>query len=382
MEANSQNTAQVSRRFEELDSLRGIAAVAVIFHHYLYLLPPICDQQNLAKYWLITHTPLHMFWAGREAVLFFFVLSGFVLSLPFHSRSVPYGPFIVKRILRIYMPYLAAVGIAFAASQLFSRGGIPELSRWFNSKWIDPITWSDAIQHVLLIGSFKNGQFNPVLWSLVHEMRISLLFPLIMLLVTRRHWLTSLAVGFVISGVAQYLTHHFDAIELPKQDYIATFEYIILFVVGALLARHRYVLLSRYAKLGKPAKYSLVVLASVLYTYRWCVFPDARILHIAYFDDLMITAGVCIFIMTGLATKSASKLLTARPVVYTGRISYSIYLFHGILLLTFTNLLYGLVPLWAVLILTLVSTFVVSALSFKYLEVPSISIGRKLAARL
>lgn len=112
------------------------------------------------------------------------------------------------------------------------------------------------------------------------------------------------------------------------------------------------------------------------------MFPDARILHIAYFDDLMITAGVCIFIMTGLATKSASKLLTARPVVYTGRISYSIYLFHGILLLTFTNLLYGLVPLWAVLILTLVSTFVVSALSFKYLEVPSISIGRKLAARL
>ncbi len=372
----------MQRRFEELDSLRGIAAVAVIFHHYLYLLPPICDQQRLPEFELITHTPLHIFWAGREAVLFFFVLSGFVLSLPFQDRKVPYGQFIAKRICRIYIPYLAAVCLAFGARHVFARGGIPELSSWFNSTWTDPITMRAAAEHFLLIGYFNNMQFDPVLWSLVHEMRISIIFPALMLMVTRAKWQTALAAGFVISGAAHFFTGHFHAFPIPEQDYIMTLHFIIMFVVGALMARHRWLLMERYARLAKPVKVALALLASVLYTYKWSVLPDVKLLHIYYFDDLMTTAGVCIFILTGLAAPSASRMLTAKPLVFTGRISYSIYLLHAILLLTFVNVLYGVAPLWTILPMTLVSTFGLSALMYKMVEEPSINVGRKLAASL
>ena len=366
------------RRFEELDSLRGLAAVAVIFHHFLYLLPAICDEQRAPQFLLITYTPLHTFWAGREAVLFFFLLSGFVLSLPFQERRVPYTPFIIKRVFRIYMPYLAAVCVAFAARTAFSREGLPELSAWANRAWIEPVTLSAAVQHLLLIGSFDNMQFDPVLWSLVHEMRISIIFPALMLLVTRTWWGTSLCIGLIVSAIAHLVSGHTSFLE--RTDYVETFKYVYLFVIGALMARHRQPILERYSRLGRPANYCLLTAATVFYTYKYSVLPDVEVLHKHYFDDLMVTVGIAIFILTALAATSASRLLTARPLVFTGKISYSIYLFHAILPFAWTNLLFGKVPLWTILPLTLVSTFLVSALMYKAVEEPSISIGRSLAA--
>lgn len=368
------------RRFEELDSLRGLAAVAVVFHHFLYLLPAICDEQRLPQFWLITYTPLHIFWAGREAVLFFFLLSGFVLSLPFLDHRVPLAPFLVKRVFRIYMPYLAAVFTAFAASTAFSRGGIPELSAWVNRAWMEPVTLRAAVQHFFLIGSFDNMQFDPVLWSLVHEMRISIMFPALMLLVMRKNWVTALSVGLVVSAIAHLISGHTTFME--RTDYVDTFKFVYLFIVGAVLAQHRWRIVEYYSRLSRPVKYFLVIIATVFYTYKYSVLPDVGILHKYYFNDLMVTVGIVIFILTGLAATSASRLLTARPLVYTGKISYSIYLFHAILLFTWTNLLYGVVPLWAIMLLTFVTTFPLSALAYRYVEEPSISLGRRAASRL
>lgn len=64
----------MNNRFNEFDSLRGLAAVSVVLCH---LLP-------LGNYTLINtldKTPFHLLWAGHEAVILFFILSGFVLSL-------------------------------------------------------------------------------------------------------------------------------------------------------------------------------------------------------------------------------------------------------------------------------------------------------------
>ena len=71
----------------------------------------------------VNRTPLTALVSGGTAVRFFFVLSGFVLVLPFlrHPHS-PYFPYVVKRICRIYLPYLAAVALAVIAIRIL--GGI------------------------------------------------------------------------------------------------------------------------------------------------------------------------------------------------------------------------------------------------------------------
>ncbi len=124
-----------------LDSMRGIAALTVMVFH---LTTPFqggaaLDAGVPADNWILnvmTFTPFHLLWEGHEAVYFFFVLSGFVLALPFlGDKEVSLAGYYTKRIFRIYPPYLVAVLVAVFASSIFYRGPMPQLSEYFNSLW-------------------------------------------------------------------------------------------------------------------------------------------------------------------------------------------------------------------------------------------------------
>ncbi len=77
-----------TERIRALDGLRGLAAVVVILHHVLLvdnwfanaLLTFEAQPSNDWKAW-VYYTPLHIFFAGTEAVLVFFMLSGIVDTL-------------------------------------------------------------------------------------------------------------------------------------------------------------------------------------------------------------------------------------------------------------------------------------------------------------
>ncbi|MCX7920932.1 MAG: acyltransferase [Clostridia bacterium] len=377
----------MSKRFEELDSLRGIAAMTVVFCHFLAILPGIeSGTYQAGSEWimnLIKYTPLHIFWGGYEAVIFFFVLSGFVLSLPFYKGSaIAYTPFFVKRVCRIYIPYIVAVAIAIIMDSVFSRGGIEGLSEWFNSKWITPVSGGILFDHAILIGDFKNGVFNPVLWSLVHEMRISILFPIIMLFIVRFSWRASIGLGILLTfiGVAgnAFLRKYTDY----EVDYFYTLIYTFMFIIGALLAKHREYLIERYRAFSKPIKLVLLTLAVMAYTYKWWCLKDISIIHKSYFENIIISVGTVIFVLSALSSGVISKILLFRPVHFIGKTSYSIYLYHAIALLTFTNLLYETIPVWAIWLTSLAVTFIVSTLMYQLIELPSMKLGKYVSQRI
>ena len=97
----------------ELDAIRGVAALAVVMHHCLLVLD--FGPETKSKYWLLWETPLRALFAGNEAVTMFFILSGYVLTIPFIQTNQKYANFIIKRIFRIYPAYLLAVTITFLA---------------------------------------------------------------------------------------------------------------------------------------------------------------------------------------------------------------------------------------------------------------------------
>lgn len=369
----------LDRRMHELDSLRGLAAITVLINHYLNVYPIITQANN--SNWVVDmfkFSPLHLIWAGHEAVILFFILSGFVLYIPFsNNSSISYFSYLIKRFCRIYLPYLVSIILAMTCGFLLSRGEIGSLSLWFNEVWVVPFAWGEVIPHLLFLGNYKTDAFNPVIWSLVHEMRISILFPLIVLLVIRSRWTTSLIVATLLYliGVISYAVV-FKSIGY-KLNILQTISYISMFIAGALLAKYRFIISAFVSTIGKRIKLLLLLLGISSYTYKWWGYYPIGKMHIA--DDAIISIGASIFIIAAICLKSASKFLLLKPVHFLGKISYSIYLYHAICQFALVHLLYGLMPTWLILVQSAIISVVVSSLLYYWVELPTIRLGKALS---
>jgi peptidoglycan/LPS O-acetylase OafA/YrhL len=142
------------RRFHELDSLRGVAALTVVFHHFSRILP-----DNVLH--LLIRTPARLLIAGHQAVILFFLLSGFVLTLPYKKKNrLAYIPFLLKRVCRIYLPYLGALALAVLCDLSFPNH-LPSTNYWLNFTWSQPVTARLVLQHVLFLGNYDWSSSTP-----------------------------------------------------------------------------------------------------------------------------------------------------------------------------------------------------------------------------
>lgn len=146
---------------------------------------------------------------------------------------------------------------------IVSRMGIPELSKWFNEIWVTQPTFHSIINHIIFLGEFNSNVYNPVIWSLIHELRISILFPLIMLLVLRYGWkrniimTISIPVLFCITYIFILKVFKYD-ITINTMDltsYLLTPHYVAFFMLGAIMAKYKQFLNGFYATLNLGMKY-------------------------------------------------------------------------------------------------------------------------------
>jgi peptidoglycan/LPS O-acetylase OafA/YrhL len=169
-----------SRRLYQLDALRGIAAVMVLLHHNL-------AAAGLIKGWFrdaIVASPLSVINFGRPAVLFFFVLSGFVLTRALRggvatSTLRNYVAWILQRTIRLCVP-AAAVAVSGLLYALAYHGTWPGEAWWLaNTLWDRPPTVGSVLAQATLVAPDGGYSLDNVLWSLSPEWRISLVLPLI-----------------------------------------------------------------------------------------------------------------------------------------------------------------------------------------------------------
>lgn len=175
-------------RVNQLDGLRGIAALSVVVFHYLSVfVPALTPDQTATPYWL-SDTPLAVLFNGPFAVVVFFVLSGFVVSKA-ARKDDPLPLTVGLRYLRLTIPMLASILIAWllltmsptAATKLTSITGPPWLSRAFTGETPSLLqAIKDATYEVYLRGE---SRFNNVTWTMRWELRGSLaiycIYPLI-----------------------------------------------------------------------------------------------------------------------------------------------------------------------------------------------------------
>jgi peptidoglycan/LPS O-acetylase OafA/YrhL len=316
--------------------------------------------------------------AGHEAVTLFFVLSGFVLTLPYlRPKSPRYGPFLVKRICRIYLPYLGGLGFAIAADASF-HGKIPSLSTWFQTMWSQPMTWHVVLPPASLIGFFDVSQLNVAFWSLVIEMRMSIIFPLLMVLLSKVRKPKSM---FAIGAVAIV----FGLFPLPfssgmVSNLTTTLQTGMAFVIGSLLARSHESCSMSYLRFPKIARVALWVGVLGVWSFGGALLTWKPNLLGTYDMILTLTSGLIIVI--SMSEPWVRDVLLHKFVQYLGHVSYSVYLLHVTVLLSLVHVFYGRIPLVVLLPVYFVASFAIATVFNASIEMPSAKMGTWLSKRV
>ncbi|HEV2776906.1 MAG TPA: acyltransferase [Solirubrobacteraceae bacterium] len=372
-------------RLRELDALRGVAAASVVLHHSAIAFPVMFDDtrgDGVTAANVLKYTPLHALFAGNPAVIVFFVLSGLVLALPFvEGRGDRYPGFIVKRIFRLWPPYAVAVAAAILLAVTVGGGEVGGMSSWFNEKWHEPVTAGLVAGHASLVASFDNDAFNSPIWSLVIEMRVSLIFPALVLATLLLGWKRGLALALLVCCVGVLARGEFGG-----GDYFATLKYIPCFVIGILLAAHRESLRARLERLGAGAVAIVASIAALAYTWQfwanadWFPGPLGGAVHNQVVDLVAVTLGATLIILLVQRPGRSRDALLSRVPQFLGRISYSLYLVHLPVLLAVVHLLGGAVEPVLLLPLVWVLSIVLADISQRFVERPAQGVGRRLAA--
>lgn len=292
-------TASDRQRNAGLDGLRGLAVLFVLFEHFTY--------NDWFRSWD---------W-GSTGVRVFFVLSGFLITgilLDLRARYAPLDAarrFFTRRMLRLGPAFLLAITLALglgvggmAADWPWHLASLSNVHVWRQE------SWSDA------------GHF----WTLALEQQFYLLwFPVVVLL--PRRWLLPLVLAIVIAAPLCRMTivagaNPFRDVLLPAQgDALGAGALLCLAFREDRLAACRAWLSDPRVRIGVIC---LVVAVSALnplglprpMLLGWVVLPVLKSLA-----AMTVIAG---------AVQGARdlRLLTARPLVWLGTVSYGLYVYH------------------------------------------------------
>ncbi|WP_176480139.1 acyltransferase [Mesorhizobium sp. WSM3859] len=369
-----------ANRIRSLDGLRGLCAIIVMFFHWWLLSPAVWNVVSKgvipaagSPLFMISKTPLNVLVAGSSAVFIFFVISGVVLALTFEEvdrhDSVA---FIVKRFCRIYLPYAVAILVSLSAMLLVQPAPVPGLSEWFNTyAWSQTITPLRLLNYVLMTN--HDTTLDPVIWSLAHELRISLVFPLIFFFMARHG--TVALVALVAFSLAAEIILAIAHVHWVIGEFLNTGKYLFLFAFGIWLYR-------RGAAPGhrEGRARTLVLGVSALIA----IFLSARIDLLAFTPAafLLSTVGSILVVALALGQNAIANALASNGAVWFGRISYSLYLMHIPVMLFILHQFHARAPAGLLFVTGIAAAIGVAWLMSMTVERFSQRLGRWLATRL
>lgn len=302
-------------------------------------------------------------------MLFFFVLSGYVLTRALLRNGSPgLRAFAAQRSVRLMLPATASALLSAGLYALLVADPAllaGELRDHTLHLWRAEPGGLDVLRAgALLITTSDRVELNPVLWSLVHEWRLTLLLPLVLLFRGRVWWLLALgcagmALGAMSSGSENRVMpgNHFHS------TVVSSVYFSLAIACGAALASWgptpRLTPDQRLA--GGVASVALFGLASDVAAY---------------------AASVLLIVVAQQPGGGLQQFLRSGPLVWLEHVSYSLYLVHVPVLVASMVLLHGTLPLWASLVAGVAAALAAAEAMRRLVEAPSRDLARWAERRL
>ncbi|MFJ3900501.1 acyltransferase family protein [Streptomyces sp. NPDC090025] len=339
---------------DSLTGLRWFAAFGVfLFHTYGY-----AKEAPALTLFMTT---------GYEGVVFFFVLSGFVMAWVARPEDTP-ARYYWRRLARIW-PLLAVTTLVFAVLEKY----------WLRL----PVSTADVVWTVTLAQAWSTDHFyslNIVTWTLSVEAFFYLLFPLLLRLLTRCSAGALLAVAAVtplLTAATQLTAAHSglapETARLITSSPLALTPMFVLGICAALLVRH-----GHRPPFGFGGALALTA-ASLFLGWLWLRHPDAipALTPKPGVLDALVMPSFALLITTAALRDLAGRrsLLTTRPLVKLGEWSFAFYICHLVMLRVLRHLGFGPSPGLRAdalsVALALLTTLALAALLHEFLEKPA-----------
>lgn len=353
-------------RLRYIDTLRGIAALLVVWFHSASTFAMTSEATRQSGGWL--YAAVSDFDIGHTGVVVFFLISGFVIPFSIRPTSAaPVASFAIRRLLRIYPAYWLSVPLA--AWAIFWIWGTP-----FSGREV-------LINLTLLQDLFGVRSVEGVYWTLVVELVFYALC--IALLATgslfdrRRIAALAAVLGLVFAALlATYSTRRI-ILNTPGSYWFLN---LSLMLCGALLRGRQRGEPGRGDRIVDAVLWSLLALFAI-------VLPAACVIAAGWRNNPLLpyAAGIAIFLVGSRLARVETRLTD-----WLGAISYSVYLFHSIVFLAMEWWLLRQpadAPVRAqhlgiYMAAGLLVVLAVAAIVYALVERPFIRLGHRLASRV
>jgi peptidoglycan/LPS O-acetylase OafA/YrhL len=359
-------------QIEELQSLRGIAALMVAISHMssIYMLP---SGLRIA---------VDCFCNAHACVIVFFVLSGYVLTGSLVRRGLSWScvkTFYIDRLFRLFPALWVASAISAFFLLLYPHLTIrPAISFWFYL-FLHP--FPSLTQLFLAALAIDKCLIMPV-WTIFIELIGSAMMPVMVIMALGRARLFSWVV--LGMGAAAYLLAH-----APHR--LDSLSYMFDFALGVWLASRRWQFFT-----GRPAA-ALVGSTFSLIFFRFAYFAirngHPTPLSFGYDDPVpMLIEGLAAFFLVGALASDQGRIraLRSRWAISLGNSSYSLYLIHfpvAILLAkllsrVFSNETSAIAATAILMAAGLTISLALASSIYRFIELPSITLGKRVSRRL
>lgn len=354
------------KKLAVINGLRGYAILGVIYFH---LIGVFLNQPGWVTYYIgsIPVFPLTYLGHGWLGVDLFFILSGFVLYLPYATNKRKLETkndlwnFYKARATRLLPLYY----IVLIVSIIF-------VVKWSNVQ--EPIFWRTILLMFTATFNFAKDTFIPqcnyVLWSLGIEILFSIAFPFLIKGIAKngimRFCMYIFYMSFIVRMVSTLFPEYNVAAHLNMiKD--SLFGRMDDFIVGMLIC-HWYVTKWKQEWFEKNSM-ALFIVSFIVITLG-CYFSDYVFLHIVshYYEPLINTVfqfgfGTMLIALLYMRKNILKYLFTNKFLQLSGMMCYSLYVWHGNMRMVF------MADYSAIRIITYcVFLFALAFLSYRYIE--------------
>ncbi|MGO4293245.1 acyltransferase family protein [Chitinophaga sp. RAB17] len=306
----SPDVLKTKQHFEILDGLRGIAAISVVLFHFMEIVYTDYSKNFIGH--------------GFLAVDFFFCLSGFVIGYAYDGRIAQMGlkEFFKSRIIRLH-PLVMLGSVIGLLGFLFNPFGIP--SHFFGFIEIGVIFLCSIFMIPLPVMPerfFNLFSFNAPAWSLFWEYVANIFYAFVLYKLSRRY----LILFTILAAAAlSYVAYHAGNLMggWDKNSFwhgCARISYS--FLAGLIIFRFNLIIKNRLGFIGVAI---LLLFAFLMPYVKWNWL--AELLVVLIYFPLLIALGA------GASLVPSLKKLC----VFSGKISYPLYMTHYAAMWIFAN---------------------------------------------